>query len=111
MAGAFNLVFSSTISVFPDQFRLLWRQFRSAVFVPAMKVVVVLCLVMSVMLLVEKTSMGLVSLYVKIFGRKPEKIYKWEKIEEDEEQGSLAFPMVLVQIPMFNEKEVINLKE
>lgn len=50
--------------------------------------------------------MGLVSLYVKVFKRKPEKIYKWEPIKEDVELGKLAYPMVLIQVPMFNEKEV-----
>ncbi|KAK8921785.1 Glucomannan 4-beta-mannosyltransferase 9 [Platanthera zijinensis] len=109
MAGAFDLFFSSATLVLPEQFWALSMQFRTAVLVPTMKVAVVLCLIMSVMLLIEKMSMGFVSLYAKIFRRKPEKIYKWEAVKEDEEQGSLAYPMVLVQVPMFNEKEVYKL--
>ncbi|KAJ0975333.1 hypothetical protein J5N97_017298 [Dioscorea zingiberensis] len=35
--------------------------------------------------------------------------YKWEALKEDLELGTSAFPMVLVQIPMFNEKEVYKL--
>ncbi|KAG0470090.1 hypothetical protein HPP92_016790 [Vanilla planifolia] len=108
MAEAFELVLSTT-KVLPDQFKILWLQFRLAVLVPAMKFAVVLCLIMSVMLLIEKSSMGIVSLYVKILRRKPEKIYKWEQIKEDEELGTAAYPMVLVQVPMFNEKEVYKL--
>lgn len=50
--------------------------------------------------------MGIVVAYVKLFKRKPEKVYKWEAMEDDVECGSASFPMVLVQIPMYNEKEV-----
>lgn len=38
--------------------------------------------------------------------RTPEKIYKWVPLSQDAELGSLTYPMVLVQIPMFNEREV-----
>lgn len=50
--------------------------------------------------------MNLVVLYVKLFKRKPEKVYKWEPMQEDVEVGHETYPMVLVQIPMYNEKEV-----
>jgi len=63
-------------------------------------------LVMSVMFFVEVMYMGIVVLYVKLFKRKPEKFYKWEAMEDDVECGSASYPMVLVQIPMYNEKEV-----
>lgn len=76
------------------------------VLVPAMNIAVIMCLIMSVMVFIEKLVMGAVSLYVKVFHRKPEKIYKWEALREDVEIGTSVFPMVLVQIPMFNEKEV-----
>ncbi|XP_008787118.2 glucomannan 4-beta-mannosyltransferase 9-like [Phoenix dactylifera] len=79
------------------------------VLVPVVRVAIIFCLIMSVMLFIEKFSMGLVSFYVKVFRRKPEKIYKWEPIREDEELGTLAYPMVLVQIPMYNEREVYRL--
>ncbi|RZR79470.1 hypothetical protein BHM03_00005199 [Ensete ventricosum] len=92
----------------PSQIGLLWMWVRGRVVVPLVRIAVVLCLVMSIILLIEKVSMGLVSLYVKVFRRKPEKIYKWERIQADEELGSSAYPMVLVQVPMFNEREVTN---
>lgn len=63
-------------------------------------------MVISVMFFVEVMYMGIVVLYVKLFKRKPEKIYKWEPMEDDVECGSASYPMVLVQIPMYNEKEV-----
>lgn len=51
--------------------------------------------------------MGIVIVLVKLFMKKPDKRYKWEPMEDDDlEIGSANFPKVLVQIPMFNEKEV-----
>ncbi|XP_010937166.2 probable glucomannan 4-beta-mannosyltransferase 11 [Elaeis guineensis] len=109
LVKAFELVFSSVGGVVPDQIGLIWLQVRAMVLVPVVRIAVIVCLIMSVMLFIEKFSMGLVSFYVKIFRRKPEKIYKWETIREDEELGTLAYPMVLVQIPMYNEGEVYRL--
>ena len=81
------------------------------VVVPVFKFLVALCLIMSVMLFVEMMYMGLVVAYIKLFKRKPEKVYKWVAMEEDDvECGGESFPMVLVQIPMYNEKEVTNLR-
>ncbi|XP_074566500.1 putative glucomannan 4-beta-mannosyltransferase 11 [Curcuma longa] len=88
------------------------RRAAAAVVVPAMRAAVALCLTMSVMLVVEKLSMAAVALYVKVSRRTPEKVYKWEPVPaatEDAEVGSLAYPMVLVQIPMFNEREVYQI--
>ncbi|XP_073010190.1 probable glucomannan 4-beta-mannosyltransferase 11 [Typha latifolia] len=104
-----ELLLSSVDGFRPEQIRLIWTKVRAAVLVPTMKALVVLCLLMSVMLFIEKISMGLVAFYVKIFRRKPEKVYKWEAIKEDEELGTLVYPMVLVQIPMYNEREVYKL--
>ncbi|RWW08504.1 hypothetical protein GW17_00028043 [Ensete ventricosum] len=83
-----------------------WAAVRAAVVVPSMNAAVAVCLAMSVMLVVEKLSMALVALYVKVFRRTPERIYKWEPLSQDVELSSLAYPLVLVQIPMFNEREV-----
>ncbi|XP_042433204.1 probable glucomannan 4-beta-mannosyltransferase 11 [Zingiber officinale] len=90
------------------------RRAAAAVVVPAMRAAVALCLAMSMMLVVEKLSMATVALYVKLSRRTPEKVYKWEPVPvpaaaEDAEVGSLAYPMVLVQIPMFNEREVYQI--
>ncbi|TXG73698.1 hypothetical protein EZV62_002277 [Acer yangbiense] len=64
---------------------------------------------MSLMLFMERVYMGIVIILVKIFWKKPEKRYNWEAIQDDEELGSTNFPFVLVQIPMFNEKEVYKI--
>ncbi|XP_019181868.1 PREDICTED: glucomannan 4-beta-mannosyltransferase 9-like [Ipomoea nil] len=97
---------------------VVWEQARAAVLIaPFLRVMVWVCLVMSVMILVEKVYLGVVCAFLKLFMRKPEKQYKWEpmmkkkkKKEEDlEVGGDLDYPMVLVQIPMRNEKEVYQL--
>lgn len=94
---------------------------RAKFVAPVLWVVVVICLVMSVMLGTEVVLLSAVSLFVKLFRRRPtEKRYKWHPIDivtdDDLEAAavatavsspmSLAFPLVLVQIPMYNEKEV-----
>ncbi|KAM0936777.1 putative glucomannan 4-beta-mannosyltransferase [Dioscorea sansibarensis] len=87
----------------------MWVLARGTVVAPVMRVATVLCMVMSLMLLVEFVFMSVVSLGVKILRRKPEIRYKWEALKEDPEIGTSVYPMVLVQIPMFNEKEVYKL--
>ncbi|CAH8356881.1 unnamed protein product [Eruca vesicaria subsp. sativa] len=85
------------------------RQLRSSLIVPIFKCLVALCLIISLLVFIEAIYMNLVVLYVKLFKRKPEKVYKWEPMQEDIEVGHESYPMVLVQIPMFNEKEVLKL--
>lgn len=84
----------------------MWEQVRAPLIVPFMKIMVTMCLAMSIMLFVERVYMGLVIVVVKLMRYKLEKRYKWETIKEDLELGNSVFPMVLVQIPMYNEKEV-----
>lgn len=85
---------------------MIWSQVKAPLIVPLLKLAVLLCLLMSAMLFVERVYMGLVILLVKLFGRKPDKRYKWEALKDDVELGNSNYPMVLVQIPMYNEKEV-----
>ncbi|CAA6660739.1 unnamed protein product [Spirodela intermedia] len=72
--------------------RLAWVQ--APVLVPLLRVAVVVCLVMSAMLFVEKVYKGAVFAL---------------PIKNDLETGNDGYPMVLVQIPMYNEKEVYQL--
>ncbi|XP_075498971.1 glucomannan 4-beta-mannosyltransferase 9-like [Primulina tabacum] len=92
-----------------DQFMIIWGQIRLPLIVPSLQILVFLCLAMSFMLFVERVYMGIVISLVKIFGKKPEELYKWEPLKDDLELGNSSYPMVLVQIPMFNEKEVYQL--
>jgi beta-mannan synthase len=97
----------------------LWDAVRARAVAPALQAAVWACMAMSVMLVIEVTYMSLVSLVaIKLLRRVPERRYKWEALPsdesgqgEDEEAavssgGGQAFPMVLVQIPMYNEREV-----
>lgn len=89
------------------QMGLIWSQVKEPVIVPMLRVSVFLCLAMSLMMLVERVYMGIVICLVKLFGRRPEKRYKWEPMKDDVELGNSSYPMVLVQVPMYNEREVI----
>lgn len=91
------------------QMGLIWSQVKEPVIVPMLRVAVFLCLAMSLMMLVERVYMGIVICLVKLFGRRPEKRYKWEPMKDDVELGNSSYPMVLVQVPMYNEREVIFL--
>lgn len=84
-----------------------WSQVRVPVIVPLLRLAVVVCLTMSVLLFLERMYMAIVIAGVRILRLRPERRYKCDPIPEDDpELGSTAFPIVLVQIPMFNEREV-----
>ena len=89
-----------------DQLKLIWELIKAPLIVPLLTLGVYISLAMSLMLLMERVYMGIVIILVKLFWKKPEKRYKWEPMQDDIESGNLNFPVVLVQIPMFNEKEV-----
>lgn len=65
---------------------------------------VIVCLAMSLMLFIGHVYMRIV--IVKLFGCRPEKKHKWEPMKEIPKEA-LIYPMVLVEIPKDNEKEVI----
>ncbi|KAH7855164.1 hypothetical protein Vadar_022047 [Vaccinium darrowii] len=88
---------------------MMWEQGRAPVIVPVLRLMVVVCLAMSVMLFLERVYMGIVMLGMKLLRRKGVNKYKSEPMKEDLELGHEAYPMVLVQIPMYNEKEVYQL--
>jgi len=88
------------------QLEFIWKQIREPLIVPTLRWTVYLCLGLSLIMLVEKVYMAIIISYVKLFKRTPEKCYKFEAIEDDVELGNSNFPMVLVQVPMYNEREV-----
>ncbi|XP_059305882.1 glucomannan 4-beta-mannosyltransferase 1-like [Lycium ferocissimum] len=85
-----------------------WERIRVPVVVPALHLAMYLCIAMSIMLFLERVYMAIVIAGVKCFGRKRYTKYKLESVKEDLEKNK-NYPMVLVQIPMFNEKEVYKL--
>uniref|UniRef100_A0A2P2KZA8 Uncharacterized protein n=1 Tax=Rhizophora mucronata TaxID=61149 RepID=A0A2P2KZA8_RHIMU len=92
---------------FSMQFSIVWDQIKAPLIVPLLRLAVAICLIMSLMLFIERLYMGVVILLVKLLGRKPEKRYRWEPMKDDVELGNSAYPLVLVQIPMYNEREVL----
>ncbi|KAJ4845941.1 Glucomannan 4-beta-mannosyltransferase 9 [Turnera subulata] len=91
------------------QLSVLMDQIKAPLIVPLLRLAVTICLIMSLMLFIERVYMGIVIMLLKLFRRKPEKRYKWEPMKDDVELGNSAYPMVLVQIPMYNEREVYQL--
>ncbi|CDY09672.1 BnaC07g33890D [Brassica napus] len=91
------------------QIQYLWRKTRSLVLLPVFKGLVIMCLVLSIIVFFESFYMNIVIFFGKLLRRKPEKLYKWEAMQEDVEAGSENYPKVLVQIPMYNEKEVFQI--
>lgn len=91
------------------QIGLMWELIKQPLIVPVLWVAVYLCLAMSLMLFMERLYMGVVIILVKLFWKKPEKRYNWEPLRDDIEVGNAAFPHVLIQIPMYNEREVYKI--
>uniref|UniRef100_A0A0D9WSA5 glucomannan 4-beta-mannosyltransferase n=1 Tax=Leersia perrieri TaxID=77586 RepID=A0A0D9WSA5_9ORYZ len=99
----------------------MWEQVKAPVIVPLLRLSVAACLAMSVMLFVEKVYMTVVLVAVKLFARRPDRRYRCDPIvsgagavdgdggSDPELAGDAAFPMVLIQIPMYNEREVYKL--
>ena len=105
------------------QCSLAGEQARAFLVVPALRLLVLLSLAMTVMILLEKLFVAAVCYAAKAFGHRPESRYQWRPIAasacktggDDGEDGIVvvgsgsgraAFPLVLVQIPMYNEREV-----
>ncbi|KAJ4761490.1 cellulose synthase like [Rhynchospora pubera] len=109
LARVNELAFTPGVAEILEQILVLWRITRQKVLVPTFQVIVIVCMAMSVIVLIEKALLGVVSWCARVSHRRPEKIYKCDPIAEDKELGSLAYPMVLVQIPMYNEMEVYQL--
>jgi beta-mannan synthase len=94
-----------------EQIAVALQQVRGPVIVPVLRASVAVCLAMCVILFVEKVYMAVVITAVRLLGRRPERQWRWEPVrgDDDPEVGTAAYPMVLVQIPMYNEREVIEL--
>nr|KAJ0222369.1 hypothetical protein LSAT_V11C200058260 [Lactuca sativa] len=85
----------------------IWGQLKVIVLEPLLRVLMYVSLAMSVMLFIEKVYMSLVVGFNKLFRRKTEKRYKWEEFKDDVESENSVYPLVLIQIPMFNEREEV----
>ncbi|KAF7818650.1 glucomannan 4-beta-mannosyltransferase 1 [Senna tora] len=107
-----NLIFEQPDLRIPEyastKLHYAWDSIRAPVIVPLLKLAVILCSGMSLMLFAERVTMALVILGVKLLRKKKYTQYKLEAIKEDLERNR-NYPVVLIQIPMYNEKEVYKL--
>jgi beta-mannan synthase len=104
-----RLSFSPAIAAAVEWWVHAWGTVRAELLVPLVRAAVLICMVMSVIVLAEKVFLGAVSSVVKLLRRRPGRVYRCDPIAsrpDEEADGSEAYPMVLVQIPMYNEKEV-----
>ena len=88
-----------------ERLLVLWRRIRTPMVVPLLWALMYACAFMSVMLFVERVYMAIVIVLVKLLRIKRYTKYKLDSMRQEMEAES-SHPMVLVQIPMFNEKEV-----
>ncbi|TKY62125.1 Mannan synthase 1 [Spatholobus suberectus] len=72
------------------------------------EIAVIICSIMSIMLFVERVAMAIVILVVKVLRKKRYTKYNLEAMKQKLERNN-RFPMVLIQTPMYNEKEVYKL--
>ncbi|XP_019444313.1 PREDICTED: mannan synthase 1 [Lupinus angustifolius] len=107
-----NLIFEEPDMKVPDyassQLRYAWESIRAPVIIPLLKLAVILCSVMSVMLFVERVVMATVCAIVKVLGKKKYRKYNLDVMKQKLHR-SQRYPNVLIQIPMYNEKEVYKL--
>ena len=108
--GAYGrrLSLSATIAAFVESLLQGWAEVRAGLLVPLLRAAVLLCTAMSVIVLAEKVFLGAVSSVMKLRRRRPSRVYRCDPIARpDKDEEAAAYPMVLVQIPMYNEKEVM----
>ncbi|KAL8094777.1 glucomannan 4-beta-mannosyltransferase 1-like isoform X1 [Apium graveolens] len=85
-----------------------WEQLHVNFIVPFLYLSFYTCVAMSLMLFIERLYMTAVILYVKMLGKKRSAQYEVDVVLEDMERNG-THPRVLVQIPMYNEREVYKL--
>lgn len=88
-----------------------WGAARASAVAPALAAASAACLALSAMLLADAVLMA-AACFAR---RRPDRRYRATPLgagagadddDDDEEAGRVAYPMVLVQIPMYNEREV-----
>ena len=106
--GVFDPVVTEANEGVGEELMDAWNRIQKPVIVPGLRIAVYVCAVMSLMLFVERVYMAFVILCVKVLGRKRYMKYNIDAVMEEMETNR-SHPMVLVQVPMYNEKEVLSL--
>ena len=84
----------------------VWQKKRVTVIVPILNVALCICVAMSIMLFIERLYMTCVILGIKFLGKKRYTKYRLDALKGEVEKKKKEYPKVLVQIPMYNEREV-----
>ncbi|XP_077221177.1 glucomannan 4-beta-mannosyltransferase 1-like [Tasmannia lanceolata] len=92
-----------------EHLRRLWQLLKGPIIVPILRCAVFMCAAMSVMLFIERVYMAVVISGVKLLRRKRYTKYIGLDAIREFIEATLSHPGVLVQIPMYNEKEVYRL--
>lgn len=100
--------FPATVAAFVEALLQGWAEARAGLLVPLLRAAVLLCTAMSLIVLAEKVFLGAVSSVAKLRRRRPGRVCRCDP-DEEAAAASQAYPMVLVQIPMYNEREVYQL--
>lgn len=103
--SAIEWLLGSTADI-KDKIGPVWKLIKDSFVVPVLRAALYICLVMSFLLFVEWVYVMFLAALAKLFRKKPVKRYKWEPMNDDLENGNVGFPMVLVQVPIYNEIEV-----
>lgn len=82
-----------------------WKLLRASLIAPLLRFALAACVLMSIMLFVERMYMTVVILYVKASGKKRYTQYKLDTVRESMKRDG-GHPKILIQIPMYNESEV-----
>ena len=82
-----------------------WQCIRVPVIAPLLWFAIFVCAAMSIMLFIERVYMAIIIICVKVMRKKRYTKYKLDAMKEDLELNK-TYPKVLIQIPMYNEKEV-----
>ena len=113
---SFSVVVFSSISLLPQTFQgtrdnftqqigFIWDQIKAPFILPLLRLAVYVCLTMSLMFSIKRVYMSVGGDRLREdFLQKTRKAcacYKWKPICDDLELGNAAYPMVLVQIPMY----------
>ncbi|KAK1392134.1 Mannan synthase [Heracleum sosnowskyi] len=85
-----------------------WKQLRVSLIKPLLYFALFACVLMSIMLFIERLYMTIVILYVKASGKKRYTQYQLDTVRAKMKQDG-DHPKVLIQIPMYNESEVYKL--
>ncbi|XP_062199861.1 glucomannan 4-beta-mannosyltransferase 1-like [Phragmites australis] len=107
-----SLGFGTAAAGSPATMRAAWRAVRWSVVVPTLQLAVYVCAAMSLMLFLERLYMAVVVAGLWLLrGRKRAHRRDGDQQQDDlvEAAADHCHPMVLVQIPMFNEKQVYRL--